>query len=104
MMKDRHETFGWRREIMVLRARMARRTEAEAEACATLPKLSVHTLDVSFDEIKDPKERERFLNMPTSFVLPAEDVDRLREIAGRLLRQSDEYRALLKEMGGVPAP
>ena len=40
-------------------------------------------MDVSFDAIKDPKERERFMNMPTTFVLPAEDVDALREIGGQ---------------------
>ena len=41
--------------------------------------------------------------MPTTFVLPAADVDRLREIAGRLLRQSEDYQLLLRDMGGVSA-
>jgi hypothetical protein len=43
------------------------------------------------------------MNLPTSFVLPAEDVDRLREIAGRLLRQSAEYESVVRELGGTPA-
>ena len=102
MMKDRQEIYGWRREIQVLRARLAGATEAEAEARAALPKMALHTLDVSFDGIADPKERERFLNMPTSFVLPAEDVDRLREVGGRLLRQSKDYQSMLGELGGPP--
>ena len=43
------------------------------------------------------------MNLPTSFVLPADDVDRLREVAGRLMRQSPEYRAIVSAFGGVPA-
>jgi NTE family protein len=41
--------------------------------------------------------------LPTSFVLPPEDVDRLREVAGRLMRQSADYAALVREFGGTPA-
>ena len=69
-----------------------------------LPKLTVHTMDVSFDAITDPKERDLFMNMPTTFVLPAEDVDRLREIAGRLLRESADYQELLRDLGGRTPP
>jgi NTE family protein len=60
-------------------------------------------LDVSFDAIRDPKERAYFLNLPTSFVLPAEDVDRLRDVAGRLLRQSAEYKSIVLDLSGKPA-
>ena len=101
IMKDREEIYGWRREILVLRARLAGKTEAEAEASVALPKLTLHTMDVSFDAIKDPNERERFMNMPTSFVLPPDDVDRLRDIGARLLRESADYQDLLREWGGT---
>ena len=60
-------------------------------------------LDVSFEEIPDPKERMHFMNLPTSFVLQAEEVDRLREVAGQLLRQSPEFEAIVRELGGPPA-
>lgn len=43
------------------------------------------------------------MNLPTSFVLPAEDVDRLREVAGRLLRRSQDFQELLRDLGGAPA-
>jgi hypothetical protein len=43
------------------------------------------------------------MNLPTSFVLPAEDIDRLREIAGRLLRQSAEYESTVRDLGGTLA-
>ncbi|MGA8054166.1 MAG: patatin-like phospholipase family protein, partial [Burkholderiales bacterium] len=93
----------WRRELLIARARLAGATEAQAEASVPLPKLSIHTLDVSFDAIPDPKERTYLMNLPTSFVLPAEDVDRLREAAGQLLRQSQDFQSVLRDLGGAPA-
>jgi hypothetical protein len=75
----------------------------DAEASVTVPKLSLTTLDVSFDAILDPEERAYFMRLPTSFVLPAEDVDRLREVAGRLTRDSPAFQSVVREFGGVPA-
>jgi NTE family protein len=103
LMKDRQEIYSWRRELLIARARLAGATEAEAEASVSLPKVSLHTLDVSFDNMADPKEREYLMNLPTSFVLPAEDVDRLRAAAGHLLRNSQDFQALLRDLGGAPA-
>jgi NTE family protein len=80
-------------------ARLAGATEEQAQA--RVPKLELKVVDVSFDAIRDPKERESFMNLPTSFVLPAEDVDRLRMVAGRLLRESTDYRSLVREFGGT---
>jgi len=100
-MKDIAEIWKWRRDLLVDRARLAGATEAQAEA--SVPKVSLQVLDVSFEAILDPEERAYFMNLPTSFVLPAEDVDRLREVAGRLLRQSAEYETVLRELGGTPA-
>jgi len=103
MTKDRQEVYAWRRELLVARARLAGATEAQAEASAQLPKLSVHTLDVSFEALPDPKERAQLMNLPTSFVLPAEDVDRLREAAAKVMRQSQDFQAVVREFGGTPA-
>jgi NTE family protein len=86
------------RELTMLRARAAGARTADA-----LPDIKLYAIDVSFERISDPKERSYFMNQPTSFVLPAESVDRLREIAGRLLRESTEFQALVQELGGVPA-
>lgn len=102
-MKDRQEIYSWRRELLIARARLAGATEAQAEAGLPLPKLSLHTLDVSFDNLADPKERAYLMNLPTSFVLPPEDVDRLREAAGRLLRESKDFQAVLRDLGGTAA-
>ena len=56
----------------------------------------------SFEQLADPKERNYFLNLPTSFVLKPEAVDRLRAVAATLLRQSAEYQRLLKDLGAAP--
>jgi NTE family protein len=103
MTKDRQEIYAWRRELLIARARLAGATEAQAEASVPLPKLAIHTLDVSFDNLPDPKEREYLMNLPTSFVLPPGDVDKLRVAAGQLLRESQDFQALLRELGGAPA-
>jgi NTE family protein len=103
LMKDRQEIYAWRRELLIARARLAGATEAQAEASVPLPKMSVHALDVSFENLADPKEREYLQNLPTSFVLPPADVDRLRAAAGQLLRESPDYQALLRDLGSAPA-
>ena len=97
-MKDRAEITAWRRELFGARARLAGASEEEAEA--SIPKVTLRVIDVTFDSIRDPDERAICMNLPTSFVLPDEDIDRLREIAGRLLRQSPDYEAIVHDLGG----
>ena len=58
----------------------------------------VYLVEVSFDAIRDPAEREAFRAIPTSLVLPAETVDRLRALGPRLLGESDAYRRLLRDL------
>ena len=89
------------RELLVARARLAGASEGQAEA--SVRKITLEVIDVSFDAIPDPKDRVYFMNLPTSFVLPPEDVDRLREVAGRLMRQSADYESTVREFGGTPA-
>jgi NTE family protein len=55
-------------------------------------------IEINFDGIHDPKEREAFLSLPTSFALPPETVDRLIQKGGELLRQSEEFRKLVEEL------
>jgi NTE family protein len=100
-MKDRAEIQKWRRELLVAQARLAGASKAQAEA--RVPNVTLEVVDVSFDAIKDPSERARFMNLPTSFVLPPGDVDKLRVAAGQLLRESQDFQALLRDLGGAPA-
>jgi NTE family protein len=101
-MKDIAEIWKWRRELLVAEKRFAGATEAQAEA--SVPKVILDVIDVSFDAITDPAERAYFMNLPTSFVLPEGDIDRLVEVAGKLMRQSAEYESIVRDMGGSPTP
>ena len=97
-MKDQVQIMTWRRELLVAQARLAGASEAEAEA--RFPKMYLNVLNVSFDAIRDPKERAYFMELPTSFVLPPEEVDRLRDMAGQLMRESEDYEKIVKSLGG----
>jgi len=99
LMKDRAEAASWRRQLRVAEARLAGASKAEAEA--RYPEIRFHVLDVNFENLSDREERNYFMNLPTSFVLEDEEVDRLREVAGRLLRQSPVYRELIEELGAI---
>jgi NTE family protein len=60
--------------------------------------------DVSFNAIKDDVERLYFQSLPTSFKLEDEQVDKLRDIAGVLLRQSPIYQEVLDQIGAKRTP
>jgi NTE family protein len=105
--KDRVQIYTWRRDLRIAQFRLAGATEAEAEAKANaiVPNVDLYAVSVSFDEISDPQERAYFMELPTSFVLPPEAVDRLRDVAGRLMRQSPDYQRIVRALGGtLPEP
>ncbi len=62
-------------------------------------KVNFYFVEVSFDRIKDKQERDYFNGIPTNFDLGDEEVDRLTSVAGRLLRESPQYQALLAALG-----
>lgn len=101
-MKDRAAIAAWRRELLIARARLAGASEQQAEA--SVPKVELNVLDISFEALKDKDERTAVMQLPTSFVLPPADVDRLREVAAKLMRQSTEYQDLVRDFGGTPKP
>jgi NTE family protein len=49
--------------------------------------------------LKDKAELDYLNQQPTSFVLPAEAVDRLRAAAGTIIMASPEFQRLLKDVG-----
>jgi NTE family protein len=53
---------------------------------------------VGFDQIKDEKTRREFLNLPTTFALSKEEVDKLRKIGPEILDQSEGFRGLCAEI------
>ena len=62
--------------------------------------LDLYAIEVSFNALPNAKEQETFLNFPTSFDLSTEQVDRLREVAGRLLFNSPDFHRLVRDLGG----
>jgi NTE family protein len=76
-------------------------TNKDSGICNTtkVPPAEVYAIDVSFARLPDPKEREYLNEQPTSFVLPAEAVDRLRAAAGTIIQASPEFQRLLKDVG-----
>jgi len=66
--------------------------------------VKVYGIEVSFEQLADPTEREYFDNLPTKLNLPPGALDRLREVAGRLLRESEGYRALLYDLSSDGQP
>ena len=66
---------------------------------AHAPDTDLYVIDVSFQELKDRKEFEYLNGLPTTFVLPAEAVDRLRAAAGAIILASPEFQRLLKDAG-----
>ena len=68
-----------------------------------VPEIDLYPIDVSFDANPDPAEREYLNAMPTSFVLSDEQVDRLRAAAAVAIRESSEWKRLLRDLES-PSP
>lgn len=56
----------------------------------------IYTIEVSFRVLTDEKERDYLNQLPTSFALPPEAVDRLRAAAKKIILDSPEFQEVLK--------
>jgi len=66
--------------------------------------IEFYLVDVRFENLKDKAEAGYMAQLPTSFRLPPEDVDRLRAGARKLLSESEDYHRLLKDLNAwVPS-
>jgi len=63
------------------------------------PNVRLYAIDVSFEALQDRVEREYLNDLPTSFVLPPEAIDRLRAAAGKIVRESPDFKRLLDDAG-----
>jgi NTE family protein len=70
----------------------------QADAPAGEPERRAYLAQVTFDALKDPAERLYFKRVKTSLTLPKEQVDQLREVAGRLLREAPGFQRLLVDL------
>jgi NTE family protein len=65
------------------------------------PDAEIYVIDVSFAAMNDQAEAAYLKDLPTSFVLPTEAVDRLRAAAGTIIMASAEFQRLLKDTGAT---
>ena len=63
---------------------------------ANAPNADIYAIEVSFRVLTDKKERDYFNQLPTSFALPADAVDRLRAAAKRIILESPDFQQMLK--------
>jgi NTE family protein len=75
--------------------------DPEVAATLRVPDAEIYAIDVSFAALKDQSELDYLNKLPTSFVLPAEAVDRLRAAAGTVIMASPEFQRLLKDVGAT---
>ena len=68
---------------------------------AALPPIDFTVVDVSFDAVADPALRQYLQNLPTSFALSEEAVDRLRSSAAQVLRDSPAFRKFIDSLSRV---
>ena len=54
--------------------------------------------------LKDDAESRYLKELPTSFVLPPESVDRVRAAAGTIIASSPAFQRLLKDVGATILP
>jgi NTE family protein len=53
---------------------------------------------VGFDQLRNENERDYFLNLPTTFALEKEDVDKLRIIGSNILNNSESFQKFCIEL------
>jgi NTE family protein len=93
-----------RRWVEEIRSQRSGGEKAESPAEGTEQKpdligdIELYFVEVDFDALTEKGERSYFKNLPTSFHLSFEAVDRLRAIARRILIHSPEFQKLLREL------
>jgi len=60
--------------------------------------IDTYGIYVGFDQLRDSSEKERFLDVSTTFYLPEEKVDALRTIGPRILDESAQFQRLLSDL------
>ena len=59
--------------------------------------LKLYVVDLAFDNLADPQQRDYFNNLPTSFKLSKEQVDKLIDLGGKLLGEHPEFKKFIAE-------
>lgn len=96
LLKDIDARWTALREIRAS-ASFAKSSGSHLTYVANAPDADIHAIEVSFDALKDARERDHLNQLPTSFHLADEDVDRLRRAAASVIFESPDLRNVLNE-------
>ena len=86
-------------ETIDLLRRYAGEWTYEDEVAGKKP-IEIYIIHVTFASLYDKSEREYFQGIPTALTLPAEQVDKLRDVAGKLLYSQESFNKLVKDLRG----
>jgi len=67
------------------------------------PDAEIYAIDVSFQALQDAKERQALNELPTSFHLPDEAIDRLRAAAAKIILADPDLKEVLREEAAIVA-
>ena len=84
----------WENEIKTKRCKGGV-VSSEPGSCGDI---NFYVVEVKFDALRDETERLYYKRLPTSFKLDPEQVDKLRDVAQRLLNDSQEFQRLLGDL------
>lgn len=94
----RERVHRWERDVRTTRCR----TAMPIPDC---DKFDIDLVELSFERVKDPEEREYLDRVPTAFTLSTEQIIRLRRAAHLLVEESPELRTFLEESArAAPKP
>jgi len=83
--------------------RLAARKGPQCALDITAPRrVELFPVQVAFEYLGSAQERAWFKNLPTTFELPRETIDRLRAVGRRLLNEDPEFQKLMKALNGTP--
>ncbi|MDN5882694.1 MAG: hypothetical protein L0H37_10020, partial [Nitrosospira sp.] len=77
-----------------------------AECALDIPaphQIEFFPIEVAFEYIEAPSERNWFKNLPTSLELPRETVDKLRTVGRQILSEDPEFKKLMQVLNGCIA-
>ncbi len=90
----------WDEDIIVGRCWDLARRGMDQTGCYDMDHVLI---EVSFNQIADEVQRERFKRLPTGFRLPVESVDELRQAAADILERSADFKKILRDQVKGPA-
>jgi len=97
-----HETIALLKESVKSWADEIKAQRCKGGTLSTAPgscgDIQFYVIEVKFDALQDEKERIYFKSLPTSFKLTSEQVDKLRDVAHRIIVQSEEFQRLLNDL------